>query len=328
MCSTPLGVTDLVTIRPTRKRLAPSWVLNASRRHRLGHEVNAEIKDLKKCSTPLGVTDLVTARPALRGRLARSVLNASRRHRLGHQLHAGPDPRPGPCAQRLSASQTWSRLFPRGRGSRPACSTPLGVTDLVTGHDHHGRDARVLVLNASRRHRLGHRHDEEPIQRHLRCSTPLGVTDLVTTRSKTPRRSSARAQRLSASQTWSRLFDAVELARSTECSTPLGVTDLVTLTADPVNTNVQSAQRLSASQTWSRTYGDTACRRLWVLNASRRHRLGHTSPTDGRRLPTECSTPLGVTDLVTGGNRRCSEAFSVLNASRRHRLGHRRRRPH
>ena len=54
VCSTPLGVTDLVT----------------------GFTMAADAS--RKCSTPLGVTDLVTG---LDGDIAsRLVLNASRRH--------------------------------------------------------------------------------------------------------------------------------------------------------------------------------------------------------------------------------------------------------
>ncbi len=134
---------------------------------------------------------------------------------------------------------------------------------------------RGRVLNASRRHRLGHGRRRCTLRREFGCSTPLGVTDLVTRRWRGSAPAGAGAQRLSASQTWSQDRRRVRRAR------PSG------------------AQRLSASQTWSRRRPLRRRSRSDVLNASRRHRLGH----------------------VSGRPRRC-RAQRVLNASRRHRLGH------
>ena len=132
-CSTPLGVTDLVTDWPIVK-LGRRRVLNASRRHSLvTAAASVHLSPVQMCSTPLGVTDLVTI--VVHRRILRLgvVLNASRRHRLGHlelRLSVGS---PGRCAQRLSASQTWSRGHPQDTAPRRRwCSTPLGVTDLVT----------------------------------------------------------------------------------------------------------------------------------------------------------------------------------------------------
>src|SRR5262249_28354067 len=130
------------------------------------------------------------------------------------------------CAQRLSASQTWSR----GRGQRPA----------------HLPD----VLNASRRHRLGHASMAATKAADVLCSTPLGVTDLVTSASWCRRSTTSSAQRLSASQTWSPELREIS-SRIIKCSTPLGVTDLVTHRWVSPHHRVEGAQRLSASQTWS-----------------------------------------------------------------------------
>ncbi len=203
------------------------------------------------CSTPFGVTDLVT-RP--------------RRPRRS----------PSNCAQRLSASQTWSRWDRAGLTRGDKCSTPFGVTDLVT-----------CVAAA-------------PTTGPVRCSTPFGVTDLVT------------------------LGAAGALAAAVGCSTPFGVTDLVTAGRIAPSGRRSGAQRLSASQTWSR-------RLRWprrgavtgVLNAFRRHRLGHAAGLPVLPDLEVCSTPFGVTDLVTVvGLARGARPGRVLNAFRRHRLGH------
>ena len=232
------------------------------------------------------------------------MLNASRRHRLGH-LRARVAWTSGQyCAQRLSASQTWSRRRPGSWGDRFVgaqrlsasqtwshrghgggygylkCSTPLGVTDLVTGRHSAEKTGgkRAQRLSASQTW-------SQPLeliewQTDFMCSTPLGVTDLVTTPRGAGRSGCGCAQRLSASQTWSPLVApaADELAET--CSTPLGVTDLVTLWLSVLTRTVSAcstplgvtdlvtragwpgrgprggAQRLSASQTWSPRAGE------------------------------------------------------------------------
>ena len=412
-CSTPLGVTDLVTPRlrtktsdderaqrlsasqtwsprrpaPARRR---STVLNASRRHRLGH-VRLGRRTSGRGAQRLSASQTWSRRRRCRHGRGRRVLNASRRHRLGHP--ACRFRLADACAQRLSASQTWSRYGTSRGECRTWCSTPLGVTDLVTMAARSSA-AKRDVLNASRRHRLGHggrrsggRDGVGGAQRlsasqtwsrgvggyHLAnkmCSTPLGVTDLVTPEAPSPcdtplmcstplgvtdlvtwadrgggggasvlnasRRHRlghthvaagsnrlSRAQRLSASQTWSRAAPGNGTIRRT-CSTPLGVTDLVTTFATvyqvrfykcstplgvtvlghppPLGSSIaplSGAQRLSASQTWSRAL-----------------------PADQLVVDRTCSTPLGVTDLVTARTQTEKAGEAVLNASRRHRLGH------
>ena len=160
VCSTPLGVTDLVTRCAVDRGISRAQdVLNASRRHRLGHTLASRTSSSRA-----------------------SVLNASRRHRLGHGGSRGP-PGVAACgAQRLSASQTWSRS--------PASAWKPSS----------------LVLNASRRHRLGHRagrcrfpdrdHVLNASRRHRLGHAVLAQLELLL--------GLARAQRLSASQTWSR----------------------------------------------------------------------------------------------------------------------------
>ena len=182
LCSTPLGVTDLVTIWATvgdgrvpesAQRLSASQTWSQAVRHDSGRRrVSAQRLSASqtwsrcdrfhaclvvRCSTPLGVTDLVTRRQPIGWPKRWRVLNASRRHRLGHLATARKNSLMR-GAQRLSASQTWSLDRGPCRYMRcRRCSTPLGVTDLVT--------PRMLppgipqcrpVLNASRRHRLGH----------------------------------------------------------------------------------------------------------------------------------------------------------------------------
>ena len=60
------------------------------------------------------------------------------------------------------------------------CSTPLGIIGLVITCSFHCINLKLLVLNASRHHRIGHtlaeKYDELA---HLRCSTPLGIIGLV-----------------------------------------------------------------------------------------------------------------------------------------------------
>ena len=89
------------------------------------------------------------------------------------------------------------------------------------------------------------------------------------------------------------------MGASAMCSTPLGVTDLVTCAERPAARGRSCAQRLSASQTWS-PIGTVGLYFVQdVLNASRRHRLGHLDQPTEDELHEACSTPLGVTDLVT-----------------------------
>ncbi len=232
--------------RPHARRTAA--VLNAFRRHRLGHRPRPRSCATGQvvCSTPFGVTDLVTASwPCCSARWD--------------------------CAQRLSASQTWSRPVRGAADRRQWCSTPFGVTDLVTSSS-----------------------SSKPGSSQV-CSTPFGVTDLVTGHLSPEQALLNSAQRLSASQTWSR--DLGRRRPAPAC-----------------------AQRLSASQTWSHEARRTPRHHGTVLNAFRRHRLGHATACALPRDPGKCSTPFGVTDLVTAGRRavpaahgRCSTPFGVTD---------------
>ncbi len=327
-CSTPFGVTDLVTRSASCLSACEEGVLNAFRRHRLGHcRLEAGVNPRSLCSTPFGVTDLVTRGFQGRGVGIRLVLNAFRRHRLGHlpsAVHAfeaemcstpfgvtdlvtRTDPagrRRTGRAQRLSASQTWSR---RQRGYLPIharCSTPFGVTDLVTVPEAVNTETAGVCSTPFGVTDLVTSDGRMEATSSVECSTPFGVTDLVT--SRLLRRSQAVhcAQRLSASQTWS--------------------------PARPCEGGYwpQCAQRLSASQTWSPGCGEAERSLRVVLNAFRRHRLGHTSARRKSGRPRPCSTPFGVTDLVTCRTpNRSNCKIHVLNAFRRHRLGHSRRSP-
>ena len=107
------------------------------------------------------------------------------------------------------------------------CSTPLGVTDLVT------------VISPS---------DAEI---WTRCSTPLGVTDLVTPAGSGSAGGQCQCSTpLGVTDLVTPLEPRWLLATGERCSTPLGVTDLVTH-ADSFLVHAIGAQRLSASQTWS-----------------------------------------------------------------------------
>ena len=177
------------------------------------------------------------------------------------------------------------------------------------------------MLNASRHHSGWYTGIASgPGDSSLWCSTPLGITEVdADSGGKFGRRSSA--QRLSASQTWSPPC-TTETASLKKCSTPLGVTDLVTPLPPTSNgaiecstplgvTDLVTLDRdvcLSARQVLnaSRRHRLGPRRRLtgsasWVLNASRRHRLGHGQPMSGDVVTPVCSTPLGVTRLVTTG---------------------------
>src|SRR5438105_4657687 len=132
-CSTPLGVTDFVTVAQLLQR--PKTLV---------------------CSTPLGVPDFVT--PDVKGDGAAlhraqhvsASLTSSRRRHPGSGARPSRPPRlsasltssrtPGSlspwsavAAQRLSASLTSSqRIGEDQRYPLRMCSTPLGVTDFVT----------------------------------------------------------------------------------------------------------------------------------------------------------------------------------------------------
>src|SRR5581483_2802249 len=108
------------------------------------------------------------------------------------------------------------------------CSTPFGVTDLVTVSNlvNFGRDAM--------------------------CSTPFGVTDLVTPGLLVDLFAVFRAQRLSASQTWSQEY-CLHHRFQEFCAQRLSASQTWSrfrASRSPAKSR-ECAQRLSASQTWS-----------------------------------------------------------------------------
>ena len=112
------------------------------------------------------------------------VLNAFRHHRSHHTARTPTTCTRSPSAQRLSASQISSLRRSERRESGWACSTPFGITDLITVNK---EGIYNLVKECSTpfgitdlitRLRLGLLHFL------LQCSTPFGITDLITPRSK------------------------------------------------------------------------------------------------------------------------------------------------
>ena len=228
-CSTPLGVTDLVTGPIEATSRSTSIVLNASRRHRLGHwpreRSSCRYRGVLNASRRhrLGHTTGPAARCA-----GRCVLNASRRHRLGHQRRRGHGRHRIFRAQRLSASQTWSRRGERSRPFLTACAQRLSASQTWSHSERRSTHARMTCAQRLSASQTWSRRTHVYVVSRLRgCSTPLGVTDLVTMEAGGRTLRSRSAQRLSASQTWSPP-GRVSRDPPIQCSTPLGVTDLVT----------------------------------------------------------------------------------------------------
>ena len=179
------------------------------------------------------------------------LLNARRRHRLGHKL--------SPRAYRVLATCStpegvivWVTSSTTGNWKlHSSCSTPEGVIVWVTrvGLDHTTRDN---LLNARRRHRLGHRNRVD----HL---SQLG--GLLNARRR------------------HRLGHGADSIRATA--------------------SANSAQRPKASSSGSHgsRRGINVGRSL--LNARRRHRLGHASRSASVGAGRCCSTPEGVIVWVT-----------------------------
>ena len=158
-CSTPEGVIVWVTrARWRRKPGSRRPLLNARRRHRLGH------------AAPSPPTSTLAV-----------LLNARRRHRLGHAGDLIGSSGGSWSAQRPKASSSGSPGRARRRRSWPAgcstpegvivwvtaplrrspgvrrdCSTPEGVIVWVTRSARHCISLAAMLLNARRRHRLGH----------------------------------------------------------------------------------------------------------------------------------------------------------------------------
>ena len=199
------------------------------------------------------------------------VLNAFRHHRSHHtartpttctrspsaqrlsasQISSPPTCRrgtfPAASAQRLSASQISSQATEAHQKALEGCSTPFGITDLITRRRPRGsrlpfRAQRLSASQISSRPRtlnfpfkissaqrlsasqISSLRRSERRESGWACSTPFGITDLITVARPTLPASRSSAQRLSASQISSQLGD------------------------HPTSANSRSAQRLSASQ--------------------------------------------------------------------------------
>src|SRR5262249_48218647 len=133
-----------------------------------------------------------------------------------------------------------------------SCSTPFGVTAIVTPLQYLQRSGRQALLNAFRRHCHRHLPPLVPALHPRHCSTPFGVTAIVTAPDGSTSPSTTAAQRLSAALPSSRneaedgvlhnidllnAFrrhchrhprNAVSVAHGDNCSTPFGVTAIVT----------------------------------------------------------------------------------------------------
>src|SRR5205085_7941636 len=114
-----------------------------------------------------------------------------------------------------------------------------------------------------------------------KCSTPVGIEEVVAQHCRAPRAGGGRAQRLSASK---------------KSSLPEGY-------ANPLR--VVRAQRLSASKKSSRACENVVSQRLGVLNACR-HRRSRRTPREKEETEfSECSTPVGIEEVVAGTRREC-----------------------
>ncbi len=111
---------------------------------------------------------------------------------------------------------------------------------------------------------------------------------------------------------------------TSKCSTPFGVIAVITTIDKMPIGSIKCAQRLSASLRLSHQRIQIRCQPDLVLNAFRRHcgyhrdRLGDHAASRSR-----CSTPFGVTAVITTGRRQrpeCSTPFgvtAVINRDRR-----------
>ena len=234
------------------------------------------------------------------------------------------------CAQRLAASQTWSRRVEReyygdilvlnalrrhrhGRIRPPAVGviSMLGAQRLAASQTWSRPDGsrsvtRACVLNALRRHRHGRRIARTSATRTRWVLNALrrhrhGRAGMVG-----QGMGQACAQRLAASQTWSPGMPADQPREADKCSTPCGVTDMVARGRRICCRPGPCAQRLAASQTWSPA-SRTISHRLFScaqrLAASQTWSAAADVGQPDR--PEWCSTPCGVTDMVamTLGNR-------------------------
>jgi len=85
------------------------------------------------------------------------VLNAFRHHRDHHHLAGGTDER-----------------------TNHRCSTPFGITEIITRQTPEPEEAREDLLNAFRHHRDHHNRCCAGFFRSSWCSTPFGITEIIT----------------------------------------------------------------------------------------------------------------------------------------------------
>ncbi len=131
LCSTPFGITDLITPDPAPvERLLP--VLNAFRHHRSHHRTFlSRVRIICRCSTPFGITDLIT--PSI------------------------PVPSyPRTCAQRPSASQISSQSIRRTHCPRCRGAQRLSASQISSPRESIRQRHTDQVLNAFRHHRSHH----------------------------------------------------------------------------------------------------------------------------------------------------------------------------
>ena len=299
LCSTPFGITAVLTrtCRPPPGRRCCAQRLSASQR----------------CSHTWGVGV----------RLSPLVLNAFRHHSGAHPPSLCSPPCPQCRAQRLSASQRCSLVFQTSRSaSGSKCSTPFGITAVLTRrsrdppkrcscaqrlsasqrcslHRAHGARLSGYVLNAFRHHSGAHSASSRDRSGLFSCSTPFGITAVLTT-------------------------PPAATGPSTEmCSTPFGITAVLTKPSRGHPATLTCAQRLSASQRCSR--GGLRLRQgiPAVLNAFRHHSGAHAMAQMHAGQPVECSTPFGITAVLTIGPLDSTKSYLVvLNAFRHHSGAH------
>ena len=321
-CSTPEGVIVWVTVAGSRGRAGRSNLLNARRRHRLGHPgVVKVIPFVSRCSTPEGVIVWVTtgrasSRPYVsfcstpegvivwvtitNQSCQLDLLTCSTPEGVIVWVTASRSWRcPGSwAAQRPKASSSGSHLV---RFARP------GGEGLLNARRRHrlGHVVGVVIggpmdklLNARRRHRLGHPTRDWGGLDGNACSTPEGVIVWVTKDREMVLRGKLSAQRPKASSSGSHL----EIDRFFRCRPLL---------------NARRRHRLGHTARPSVRTGGSG-----LLNARRRHRLGHVMGWSRRVGFEDCSTPEGVIVWVTFEPQCRDWVTSLLNARRRHRLGH------
>ena len=252
-------------------------VLNALRHHGGHHRPSCLGKAVGTvvCSTPCGITEVVTKFSTITTSPTKSAqrLAASRRSSHASSLTSRPG---SACAQRLAASRRSSRtgrgVFLRGASE---CSTPCGITEVITRDQGNARRRGLLVLNALRHHG-GHHGRRDRLRLHpsvvlnalrhhgghhiermqlwkwcIRCSTPCGITEVIT------------------------VIIENFVANAVQCSTPCGITEVIT----------------QSDRDDGRAAG--------VLNALRHHG-GHHPPARTGAVPrAQCSTPCGITEVIT-----------------------------